>query len=71
MFNIGVFMGWSDVSPTGESNWAVLIPVYLGCIFWTVSYETIYQHQVSMRFILLRKNEIQLLLNYDRTAWMI
>jgi len=45
MFNIGIFMGWSDLNPTGKVDWFILIPVFLGCVFWTISYETIYQHQ--------------------------
>jgi len=45
MFNVGLFMGWSDLNPAGEVNWATLIPVYVGCVCWTISYETIYQHQ--------------------------
>lgn len=47
MFNVGLFMGWSDLNPAGEVNWATLIPVYVGCVCWTISYETIYQHQAS------------------------
>ncbi|CAK5278173.1 unnamed protein product [Mycena citricolor] len=45
MFKIGVFMGWSDVSVDGSVAWHVLIPVYLGACCWTLTYETIYQHQ--------------------------
>ncbi|KAJ7701748.1 UbiA prenyltransferase [Mycena rosella] len=45
MFNIGIFMGWSDISVDGSVPWNVLAPVYLGACLWTITYETIYQHQ--------------------------
>ncbi|KAJ6481715.1 UbiA prenyltransferase [Mycena sanguinolenta] len=45
MFNVGVFMGWSDISIDGTVNWNVLIPIYLGACLWTWTYETVYQHQ--------------------------
>ncbi|KAK1218397.1 hypothetical protein PQX77_018920 [Marasmius sp. AFHP31] len=44
MFNIGIFMGWSYLSPNTVA-WDVLIPAYLGACFWTCTYETVYQHQ--------------------------
>ncbi|KAJ7695847.1 UbiA prenyltransferase [Mycena olivaceomarginata] len=44
MFNVGVFMGWGDLV-AGPVPWRVLVPVYLGCALWTVTYETVYQHQ--------------------------
>ncbi|KAK7056303.1 Para-hydroxybenzoate--polyprenyltransferase, mitochondrial precursor (PHB:polyprenyltransferase) [Paramarasmius palmivorus] len=45
MFNVGVFMGWSDLNPTGEIDWERLIPIYIGACLWTFTYETVYQHQ--------------------------
>ena len=41
-FNWGVFLGWSS-----QTNSLDVIPVllYLGCIFWTLGYDTIYAHQ--------------------------
>ncbi|KAJ7057092.1 UbiA prenyltransferase [Mycena amicta] len=45
MFKVGVFMGWSDLSLDGMIPWHVLVPVYLGAIFWVFTYETVYQHQ--------------------------
>ncbi|KDR74734.1 hypothetical protein GALMADRAFT_227148 [Galerina marginata CBS 339.88] len=46
MFNVGVFMGWADL---GRDNvtmpWNTLLPVYIGTCLWTITYETIYQHQ--------------------------
>jgi hypothetical protein len=48
MFNIGVFMGWSDLNRTGNVPWEILGPIYIGACCWTVTYETVYQHQVGI-----------------------
>ncbi|KAI0050662.1 hypothetical protein FA95DRAFT_1486748, partial [Auriscalpium vulgare] len=45
MFAVGVFMGWGELSVDGSIPYTVLAPVYLSCLFWTIAYETIYQHQ--------------------------
>ncbi|KAJ7210642.1 UbiA prenyltransferase [Mycena haematopus] len=45
MFKIGIFMGWSDLSFDGTIQWDVLVPIYLGACLWTITYETVYQHQ--------------------------
>ncbi|KAF5373995.1 hypothetical protein D9615_009898 [Tricholomella constricta] len=45
MFAMGIFMGWSQLSPDNNVPWHILVPVYLSCVFWTVAYETVYQHQ--------------------------
>ncbi|KAJ6579623.1 UbiA prenyltransferase [Mycena vulgaris] len=45
MFKVGIFMGWSDLSIDGTVPWGTLIPIYLGACLWTITYETIYQHQ--------------------------
>jgi 4-hydroxybenzoate polyprenyltransferase len=41
-FNWGILMGWSTI--TGRISWAS-ISLYLGGIFWTIGYDTIYAHQ--------------------------
>lgn len=46
MFNIGVFMGWSELSRE-DLDWPVLVHLYIASILWTVTYETFYQHLVS------------------------
>ncbi|KAJ6584250.1 hypothetical protein B0H10DRAFT_2234539 [Mycena sp. CBHHK59/15] len=46
MFKIGIFMGWSDLSVDRTIPWNTLIPIYLGACLWTITYETVYQHQV-------------------------
>ncbi|KAK0214542.1 UbiA prenyltransferase family-domain-containing protein [Armillaria fumosa] len=45
MFNIGIFMGWADLTPNGDISWATLTAAYVGAILWTITYETVYQHQ--------------------------
>ncbi|KAJ7740582.1 UbiA prenyltransferase [Mycena metata] len=45
MFTVGIFMGWSDLSVDGTVPWSTLAPVYIGACLWTLTYETIYQHQ--------------------------
>ncbi|KAG6811473.1 hypothetical protein H0H92_007245 [Tricholoma furcatifolium] len=45
MFAIGAFMGWSQLSPDGDIPWHILTPLFLSCVFWTMTYETVYQHQ--------------------------
>jgi len=45
MFAIGVFMGWSELSTEQELPWTTLSAVYVSCVFWTIAYETVYQHQ--------------------------
>ncbi|KAF4597056.1 hypothetical protein EYR40_007506 [Pleurotus pulmonarius] len=45
MFNVGIFMGWGDLSINGSLPWHVLVPIYIGTCMWTFTYETVYQHQ--------------------------
>ncbi len=45
-FNWGAMLGWSAVA--GAVDWTVAIPLYIGGIAWTVMYDTIYAHQVSV-----------------------
>ena len=41
-FNWGALVGW--VAVRGELEWPALI-LYVGCVFWTLGYDTIYAHQ--------------------------
>ncbi|MEM9028432.1 MAG: 4-hydroxybenzoate octaprenyltransferase [Pseudomonadota bacterium] len=43
-FNWGVLVGWTAI--TGEIAWTPLI-LYVGAVFWTIAYDTIYAHQDS------------------------
>ncbi|KAF9500005.1 UbiA prenyltransferase [Pleurotus eryngii] len=45
MFNVGIFMGWGDLSINGSLPWHILVPIYIGTCMWTFTYETVYQHQ--------------------------
>jgi 4-hydroxybenzoate polyprenyltransferase len=41
-FNFGALMGWTAVR--GELGWPAVL-LYLGCLAWTLGYDTIYAHQ--------------------------
>jgi len=42
VFNISALMGWAAM--TGTLSWTAIF-LYLGCICWTIGYDTIYAHQ--------------------------
>lgn len=42
VFNISALMGWAAV--TGVLSWTAVF-IYLGCICWTIGYDTVYAHQ--------------------------
>ncbi|KDP37903.1 hypothetical protein JCGZ_05342 [Jatropha curcas] len=42
-FNWGALLGWSAV--TGSLDLAVVLPLYVAGVFWTLVYDTIYAHQ--------------------------
>lgn len=46
VFNWGALLGWSAVN--GTCDWAVCLPLYLACVSWTLMYDTVYGHQVSV-----------------------
>ncbi|KAK0440049.1 UbiA prenyltransferase family-domain-containing protein [Desarmillaria tabescens] len=45
MFNIGIYMGWADLTPDGRIPYYSLTAAYFGATMWTITYETVYQHQ--------------------------
>ncbi|KAK0440574.1 UbiA prenyltransferase family-domain-containing protein [Armillaria borealis] len=45
MFNIGVYMGWADLAPDAQIPYYALTAAYIGATMWTITYETVYQHQ--------------------------
>ncbi|KAJ6610484.1 UbiA prenyltransferase [Mycena sp. CBHHK59/15] len=45
MFKVGIFMGWSDLNVDETVGWIALVPIYIGACLWTITYETVYQHQ--------------------------
>lgn len=46
-FNWGALLGSSTV--LGYCDWTVALPLYIGSIGWTIVYDTIYAHQVSLQ----------------------
>lgn len=51
MFKVGVFMGWCDLTVDGSVPWITLLLVYIGSCMWTITYETVYQHQVMRNLV--------------------
>lgn len=47
-FNWGAMLGWSAVA--GTVDWTVCLPLYAGGVCWTLVYDSIYAHQVSLLF---------------------
>ena len=43
-FNWGALMGYAAVN--GYCDWSVCLPLYAGCVAWTLFYDTIYAFQV-------------------------
>lgn len=46
-FNWGALLGWSAVH--GEVLWSACVPLYAAGVCWTIVYDTIYAHQVSVK----------------------
>ncbi|KAJ6544317.1 UbiA prenyltransferase [Mycena capillaripes] len=61
MFKVAIFMGWSDLSPDGTIPWNILVPIYLGACLWTITYETVYQHQDKLDDMKIGINSLALL----------
>jgi len=60
MFKVGIFMGWADISTDGTVPWSTLIPLYVGGCLWTITYETVYQHQDKADDIRIGLNSLAL-----------
>ncbi|KAF9564157.1 UbiA prenyltransferase [Agrocybe pediades] len=50
MFKIGIFIGWAELANSQVGSkavipWHMLAPIYIGTCMWTITYETVYQHQ--------------------------
>ena len=50
-FNWGALVGWTAIK--GSLDWPAVI-LYLGCVLWTIGYDTIYAHQDKEDDALLR-----------------
>jgi 4-hydroxybenzoate polyprenyltransferase len=45
-FNWGALLGYSAVK--GYCDWSVCLPLYVAGVSWTIIYDTIYAHQVTL-----------------------
>lgn len=66
-FNWGALMGWTAV--TGTFEWPALL-IYIGGIFWTLGYDTIYAHQDKEDDLLSGIKSLALTLGYDSHRWI-
>lgn len=48
-FNWGALLGWSAVH--GQVLWSACAPLYAAGVCWTIVYDTIYAHQVSVKAV--------------------
>lgn len=70
-FNWGALLGWSAIR--GSCDWSICLPLYIAGICWTILYDTIYAHQVSMNNNLITFYAFYLYCNFlhVRTRQMI
>ena len=66
-FNWGALMGWAAVTGTLAPPAALL---YLGCVFWTLGYDTIYAHQDKEDDLLLGLKSTALRLGTATKWWL-
>jgi 4-hydroxybenzoate polyprenyltransferase len=67
-FNWGALVGWSAVQ--GSLAWPSLV-LYLGGIFWTLGYDTIYAHQDKEDDVLIGVKSTALQFGEKTRAWLI
>jgi 4-hydroxybenzoate polyprenyltransferase len=66
-FNWGALVGWT--AETGALN-ATPIALYIGGIFWTLAYDTIYAHQDKEDDVLIGVKSTALLLGKSTRGWL-
>jgi 4-hydroxybenzoate polyprenyltransferase len=66
-FNWGALVGWSAVQ--GSLAWPPLV-LYLGGIFWTIGYDTIYAHQDKEDDVLIGVKSTALQFGENTQAWL-
>ena len=66
--NWGAILGYA--SAAGIVNWAVVLPLYVGCIFWTLTYDTIYAHQDREDDVKAGVKSTALLFGKDTKVWL-
>eukprot|EP00959_Pyramimonas_sp_CCMP1952_P100722 2107073-Pyramimonas_sp.AAC.2 len=47
--NWGAMLGYSAIQ--GACDWSVVLPLYAGCVSWTMVYDTIYAHQTQEAWV--------------------
>ena len=67
--NWGALMGYAAVH--GSCNWAVVLPLYLGGVCWTLVYDTIYAHQDKADDVRVGIKSTALLFGGDTKAWLL
>jgi len=66
-FNWGALVGWSAVQ--GSLSWPPVL-IYLGGIFWTLAYDTIYAHQDREDDVLIGVKSTALHFGENTKAWL-
>lgn len=67
-FNWGALLGWATVGR--ELNWAPIL-LYIGGIFWTLGYDTIYAHQDKQDDALIGVRSTALRLGAATGNWLV
>lgn len=67
-FNWGALLGWASVK--GELAWAA-VWLYVGGIFWTLGYDTIYAHQDKADDLLIGVKSTALRLGQATRQWLV
>lgn len=66
-FNWGALVGWAAIH--GSLDWAPLI-LYVGCVAWTVGYDTIYAHQDKDDDALLGLGSTAIWFGQNTVSWV-
>ena len=67
-FNWGALVGWSAVQ--GSLSWPPIV-IYIGGIFWTLAYDTIYAHQDKEDDVLIGVKSTALQFGESTRGWLI
>ncbi|KAJ7960527.1 4-hydroxybenzoate polyprenyltransferase, mitochondrial [Quillaja saponaria] len=64
----GALIGWAAMK--GSCDWKIVLPLYIGGVFWTLVYETIYGHQDKLEDIKMGVKSVPVLLGDSSRNWM-